>query len=82
VNSIEPGAGLIGTCAKHVTERAVGRCDDCRELWCSDCLVPPARKRQPTRCIDCALIAAGVRTRPARRGAPMDMGRMRRTNLF
>ena len=82
MNSIEPGAGLIGTCAKHLTERAVGRCDDCDELWCSDCLVPPARKRQPTRCIDCALIAAGVRTRPARRGGPMDMGRTRRTNLF
>ncbi len=82
MNSNEPGAGLIGTCAKHVTERAAGRCDDCHELWCSECLVPPARKRQPTRCIDCALIAAGVRTRPARRGPAMDMGRNRRTNLF
>lgn len=80
--SIEPSDGLLGTCSKHWDERARGRCDDCDEPWCSECLVPPTRKRQPTRCIDCALIAAGVRTRPSRRGLPMDMGRTRRTNLL
>jgi hypothetical protein len=80
VASMEPTAGLVGTCAKHWNERATGRCDDCGELWCADCLVPPARRRQPTRCIDCALIAAGVRTR-ARRVAPMDVSRTRRRPL-
>jgi hypothetical protein len=56
-----------GACAKHFTERAVGRCDDCRELYCPECLVPPTRKRMPTRCIDCALVAAGVRSAGQRR---------------
>ena len=78
MGSSEPTAGLVGTCAKHWNERATGRCDDCGDLWCAECLVPPTRKRQPTRCIDCALVAAGIRTRGARRAAPMDMGRTRR----
>jgi hypothetical protein len=78
VRSSKPTADLVGTCAKHWNERAAGRCDDCRELWCAECLVPPARKRQPTRCIDCALIAAGIRTKGARRSAPMDISRTRR----
>ena len=66
-----------GTCAKHWAERAAGRCDDCGEEWCADCLVPPLRKRQPLRCVDCALIAAGVRTR--RNGTtPMNMNRSQR----
>jgi B-box zinc finger len=78
VGSSEPTAGLVGTCAKHWNERATGRCEDCGELWCTDCLVPPTRKRQPTRCIDCALVAAGIRARGARRAAPMDISRTRR----
>lgn len=57
----------LGACAKHFAARAVGKCDDCGELWCSQCLVPTSRKRQPTRCIDCALVAAGVRARGVRR---------------
>ncbi len=67
----------VGACAKHFTERAVGRCDDCGELWCASCLVPPVRKRQPTRCIDCALVAAGVRA-PGPRHAPLNMNRTNR----
>ncbi len=60
------------------------RCDDCGELWCSQCLVPTTRKRQPTRCIECALVAAGVRAPGARRTAITSMTRTRRspTNLF
>ena len=60
----------LGACAKHWNERAVGRCDECGEPFCGECLVPPVRRRQPTRCIECALIAAGVRTRGARRSNP------------
>ena len=52
---------FMGACAKHFTERAEGTCEDCGDLFCHACLVPPTRKRMPTRCIDCALIAAGVR---------------------
>ena len=81
MGSSEPTTGLVGTCAKHWNERATGRCEDCGELWCVDCLVPPTRKRQPTRCVDCALIAAGIHTRGARRGSPMDMNRTRRRPL-
>jgi len=81
VGASESTAGLVGTCAKHWNERATGRCEDCGELWCVDCLVPPTRKRQPTRCVDCALIAAGIHTRGARRGSPMDMNRTRRRPL-
>jgi len=51
----------VGSCAKHLTIRATGRCADCRLIWCDDCLVPPVAKRQPLRCIECALIAGGVR---------------------
>ena len=75
---------FLGACAKHFAARAVGQCDDCGELWCSQCLVPTTRKRQPTRCIDCALVAAGVRAPGPRRAAVTNMSRhqKRPTNLF
>ncbi len=75
---------FLGACAKHFAARAVGKCDDCGELWCSQCLVPTTRKRQPTRCIDCALVAAGVRAPGPRRTAVTNMSRhqKRPTNLF
>ena len=57
----------LGTCAKHFSERAIGHCDDCKDVFCKDCIVPPLRKRQPTRCVDCALVAAGVRAPGPRR---------------
>jgi hypothetical protein len=66
-----------GTCARHWVERAAGRCKDCGEDWCAECLVPPVRKRQPLRCVGCALVAAGVRTRGGR-AAPMSMNRTQR----
>ncbi len=75
---------FLGACAKHFAARAVGTCDDCGELWCSQCLVPTTRKRQPTRCIDCALVAAGVRASGPRRSGITNMSRhqKRPTNLF
>jgi len=75
---------FLGACAKHFAARAVGKCDDCGELWCSQCLVPTMRKRQPTRCIDCALVAAGVRAPGPRRATVTSMSRhhKRPTNLF
>jgi hypothetical protein len=71
----EPGGEYLGACAKHFTVRAVFACDDCGELWCGDCMVPKKRKRQPTRCIDCALVAAGIRAPGPRRSMITDMGR-------
>ena len=67
-------AASAGTCAKHWAERATGRCQDCGEEWCADCLVPPVTKRPPLGCVACALIAAGVRTRGGR-AALMSMNR-------
>ena len=66
-----------GACAKHFGEHATGRCEDCGELWCADCLVPPTRKRRPTRCIDCALVKAGVRAPGSRRTTVTSMNRSR-----
>lgn len=75
---------FLGACAKHFAARAVGRCDDCGDLWCSQCLVPTTRKRQPIRCIDCALVAAGVRAPGPRHTGISNMSRhqKRPTNLF
>ena len=58
-------------------------CADCGEEWCADCLVPPVKKRQPLRCVDCALIAAGIRSR-GRSASPMNMSLTQRrpTSLF
>ena len=58
---------MQSTCAKHWTDRAEGRCEDCGEAYCGECLVPPVRRGQPLRCIECTLVAAGVKTRPGRR---------------
>ena len=68
-------ASYVAACAKHFTERAVGRCDDCSEFFCAPCLVPPVRRRQPTRCIDCALVAAGVRAPGPRHARALNMNR-------
>ena len=68
----------LGACANHFASRATGRCDDCNDLFCKDCLVPPVRKRQPTRCIDCALVAAGVRAKGPRRNNVTNMTRAQR----
>jgi hypothetical protein len=53
---------VIETCTKHYYERATGTCHDCGQVFCANCLVPRARRNKPLRCIDCALVAAGVRT--------------------
>jgi hypothetical protein len=49
----------------------MARCEDCGEAYCQECLVPIIRRHQPLRCIECALVAAGVKTRPGRRQAPV-----------
>jgi hypothetical protein len=56
----------VANCAKHWTELAVAECEECHERWCVQCLVPPPRESGPLRCIQCSLVAAGIRTR--RRG--------------
>jgi len=65
-----PPPAFLGACTKHFGEPAVSVCEDCGQGFCGQCLVPPTRKRQPLRCIDCALVAAGVRA-PGPRHAGM-----------
>jgi hypothetical protein len=77
----EEGAALTTTCAKHWTERAVAQCHDCREFWCADCLVPPLKKSQPLRCIECALIAAGVRGKGPRSQPMANMNSTRKRSI-
>ena len=68
-------AAFLGTCTKHYAERAVAQCLDCGDVWCADCLVPPVSKRQPLRCVECALVAAGVRAKGPRRAGFNNMNR-------
>ncbi|MFA5884882.1 MAG: hypothetical protein WDA60_13600 [Acidimicrobiia bacterium] len=74
-------AGFLGTCNKHYAERAVAQCHDCGLFWCADCLVPPVSKRQPLRCVECALIAAGVRTKGPRRNGMSNMNRVQKKTI-
>jgi hypothetical protein len=53
----------VTNCAKHRTAYAVAECDMCHEYWCVQCLVPPSRDSGPLRCIECSIVAAGIRTR-------------------
>lgn len=62
------GIGGTGSCVRHVGTAADGACHDCGETWCAECLVPPTSRRQPLRCVACALVAAGVRPRGFRTG--------------
>jgi hypothetical protein len=68
-------AVILGACAKHFVERAVDRCADCGDVFCAECLVPPTRRRMPVRCVDCALVAAGVRAPGQRRGGMTSLSR-------
>lgn len=73
--------GFLGTCNKHYAERAVAQCHDCGDFWCADCLVPPVSKRQPLRCIGCALVAAGVRAKGPRHQSMTDMNRVQKKTI-
>ena len=72
-----PDVGATGACTKHWTERATFVCDDCGQMWCDTCRVPPARKRGTVRCVECALIAGGVKMRGPARNV-MDMTHKKR----
>lgn len=63
----EPGMARAIKCTKHVYEDVAGVCHDCGEPWCRECLLPPAGNRAVLRCVECALVAAGIRPRKLRR---------------
>jgi len=54
----------VAKCTKHTFEEPAATCDDCGDSWCDRCLVPKHRPDAPTRCVECALVAAGIRHRP------------------
>lgn len=62
-----PEPASPGKCRKHWYQDAVSRCPDCGESFCSECLALPLRDGDVRRCVDCALVVAGVRHRPKRR---------------
>jgi hypothetical protein len=78
---LSEATSFLGTCHKHYAERAVAQCHDCERFWCADCLVPPVTKRQPLRCVDCALIAGGVRAKGARRHGMTQMNRSQKRTI-
>ena len=62
-----PGEMTVSnSCLNHSYEKAADACPDCGANFCEECLVPPLRRRQPRRCVECALVAAGIRTRKRR----------------
>ena len=69
------------TCIKHWSERAVAQCHDCQNFWCADCLVPPLKKSQPLRCIESALVAAGIRGKGPRSQPMMNMNSTRKRSI-
>jgi hypothetical protein len=51
-------------CRKHPFAHSADNCRKCRDSYCADCLVyvGPAQR---TYCVDCALVAAGIRPKHA-----------------
>ncbi len=52
-------------CTEHEHRPATGVCRSCQAEFCGDCLVFSFGDLRPPYCIDCALVASGVRTAPA-----------------
>lgn len=48
-------------CTKHIFEIAATQCRACRGMFCEECLVWTHGPKQPPMCIQCALVAGGVR---------------------
>ncbi len=51
-------------CTEHHHRQAVGACRSCHADFCADCLVFSFGDLRPPYCIDCALVASGVRPVP------------------
>jgi len=54
----------LGACEKHPFDGAAGTCRRCKRSWCPDCLVYSFGPRKAPFCVDCALVAAGIRRYP------------------
>lgn len=65
------------TCVKHSFETAAGVCRQCRNSYCSECLVFAFGENKPPYCVTCALNVAGVRQQGAKPNP-----RLRKRGLF
>ena len=54
----------MAACGKHQFETAEGQCRVCKGLFCADCLVHALGPKQPPFCLNCALVAGGIRRAP------------------
>lgn len=54
----------MASCAKHQFETAQGQCRTCGDLFCDDCLIFALGPKQPPFCMNCALVAGGIRRAP------------------
>jgi len=54
----------MASCVKHQFETAQGQCRTCGELFCADCLIHALGPKQPPFCMQCALVAGGIRRAP------------------
>jgi hypothetical protein len=55
-------------CNVHPFESGEGSCGQCREQYCGECLVYPFGAHKAPLCINCALVAGGIRP-PMRKAA-------------
>lgn len=53
-------------CVRHQFEPAIDRCRTCDETYCVECLVYALGPDQPPFCMNCALVAGGIRKRGSR----------------
>jgi hypothetical protein len=53
-------------CVRHQFEPAADRCRTCDQTYCVECLVYALGPDQPPFCMNCALVAGGIRRRGSR----------------
>ncbi|MBI2708269.1 MAG: B-box zinc finger protein [Actinobacteria bacterium] len=51
----------LGRCANHSFERSHRLCGTCGRAFCEDCLVFPFGPRKAPLCMQCAVVAGGLR---------------------
>lgn len=58
-----PGSDPLALCLRHRGVLTRQRCASCHEPACAECLVAPRRRRGKPICVECAILASGVRKR-------------------
>ena len=57
---------MADTCMKHSFEPAAGVCRQCKNSYCTDCLIFAFGEKKPPYCVMCALNVAGIRQQGAK----------------